>query len=52
MENEINNMTENEKRLFETLITLGDSKKMAVATVINERSKKDNSDFYKMAYEI
>ena len=54
-EQEISNVTANftteENELFNSLVTLGDKRSVALFTVISDKySKKDNSEFYNNAY--
>ena len=43
--------TTQEQDLIKSLISLGDSKELAEKTVLNERNKPNNSEFYRLAYE-
>ena len=47
---EMTNLTEAQKNLFDTLVRLGDSKELALETVLDK--KENNSDIYRLAYEV
>jgi len=45
-------LTDKEIKSFDILVRLGDSKKLALATIVyQERIRPDNSEFYRKAYE-
>lgn len=44
-------LTDKETEMINTLIRLGDSKELAEKTVIANRSKEDNAESYRFAYE-
>ena len=44
-------LTNKEVKLFETLVRLGDSIQLAYETVLNERTKENETEFYRNAYE-
>ena len=43
-------LTQKELDLFKSLIRLGDSKELALKTVLSERERNNNSELYDMAY--
>lgn len=45
-------LTESEQKTVASLIRLGDSKELAIETVIKQRSKQDATEFYHNAYHI
>ena len=53
-ESQFNNLynlfTEKELKVFESLVKLGDSKNVALWTVVSERYSDKNSDIYERAY--
>lgn len=51
VEGEISKLDKKEKKLFDSLVRLGDSKSLAVATVICERDRIIDHEFYRFAYE-
>ena len=46
-----NLLTKKDKELFVSLIMLGDDFDTALKTVLSEKEKHDNSEFYKFALE-
>ena len=44
-------LTAKEIERVETLICLGDSKELAIKTVIEARKKEENTEFYRLAYQ-
>ena len=44
-------LTEKEMKSFKSLVRLGDSEQLAFDTVINNREKESNFEFYRNAYE-
>ena len=44
-------LTNKEVKLFETLVRLGDSIQLAYETVLSERTKENETEFYRNAYE-
>ena len=45
------NFTQKELETIKRLIQLGDSKELAEKTVLENRSRPDNREFYRNAYE-
>ena len=43
-------LTQKEQDLVKSLIRLGDTEKVAIETVLEERKKPDNSEYYRFAY--
>ena len=44
-------LTNKEAKSFETLVRLGDSIQLAYETVLSERTKENETEFYRNAYE-
>jgi len=44
------NLSVEQKRIYEILIKLGDSKELALKTVLNEKLQNKDSEIYRKAY--
>tara|TARA_R110000772_G_C12983802_1_gene406187 strand:- start:109 stop:255 length:147 start_codon:yes stop_codon:yes gene_type:complete len=43
-------LTPEQKKLYKTLIRLGDSKELALKTVLNQKLQNKDSEIYRIAY--